>query len=612
MKKRLIYAILMAMALTGCSEGFMTLDPAGSVSKSTLSNYKGVQMMITGMYARLYGGSPSNNLSNIVWGDCLGGDTNKASTPTDQPAWGSLEQYQIVNNNSYIKVKWQKCYEGIHRSNEVISVANSCEDELRSHKGMEKDFYTETVAEARFLKGLWHFEIIKMFGAAVPYVSVEDYDSATDPMVSNVDENGNYIYTWQNAADDLIFAAENLPSYWNNANKGRANKWAAKAYLAKLYLYWSSPYNGTNATNTSKLNEAKALFKDIIDNGVDPSGQKYKLAPDFETLFVAAVSDWTGESVFDVQQTISGTQTTTNRINTDFNSLTGAIKGKGIGFSNISSDLVHSYMVDANGLPMFDYRDYPQSMSTYYPSSDLITTNLDIYTDPRVDVTVGRFGVPYWDWGTPGVREGGTSPWIRDVSFGGLYLNKKMAEKQSDLGTLSVATSVGSTAKNFHLLRYADVLLMYAECCIRTDDLETAREYINLVRARAANGYIHADNTTKGTYVFEDMVNNKSYEGAAGNYRIGLYKDSFKNTDEAWRALRRERRLEFGQEGHLWFDLCRWGIAAQEINSYAKYEKNVLPRYESVNYNSKWICMPMPFDEINTMMGKLVQNENWK
>ena len=96
-----------------------------------------------------------------------------------------------------------------------------------------KDNYTETIAQARFFRAFWHFEVVKLFGAAVPYVDDLAMQENVNPQVSNVDESGNYIYIWDKIIDDLQFAYDNLPDRWTT-DKGRINKWAAGALLAKV------------------------------------------------------------------------------------------------------------------------------------------------------------------------------------------------------------------------------------------------------------------------------------------------------------------------------------------------------------------------------------------
>jgi hypothetical protein len=269
--------------------------------------------------------------------------------------------------------------------------------------------------------------------------------------------------------------------------------------------------------------------------------------------------------------------------------------------------------VDDKGLPFLD-KSYQDFNPLTIMESAIPKTDLAAYTDPRLDVNVGRFNVPYWDWSIPTTTDG----WVRDVGNGGLYLNKKNIPRKADKGNLSVSTVTGSSAKNFHLIRYADVLLMYAEVLIETGDHQGAREYVNQVRARAANSYVKAVDPvtmeeTTSIYILDDKVNNTTQSNAAANYRIGLYPESqFATKESALEALRFERKLELALEGHRWYDLARWGIVYEELTNYIQYEQQYLPKFANSVYNRNWVTLPIPYNQIITMEGVLVQNENWK
>lgn len=64
------------------------------------------------------------------------------------------------------------------------------------------------------MRGFYLFDGNQNFGAAIPYVSLEDYESSVNPLISNVDESGNYIYIWEQVAEDLQYAYDNLPGAW--------------------------------------------------------------------------------------------------------------------------------------------------------------------------------------------------------------------------------------------------------------------------------------------------------------------------------------------------------------------------------------------------------------
>lgn len=621
--KHIIITIASALAVLGtavsCSD-FLDVKPVANKSETDFANYDGVNQLVTGMYAKLNTTTSlvsfwvpfSATLTNYVYGDVMGGDANKGSAFSDQPDFTSLEIYNFTNDNSYLHQKWEVCYNGVFTANNVIKVSDLCKSDLEKISGENKDFYSETVAQARFMRAFWHFEIVKLFGAAVPYVSDKDMESDSDPKVSNVDENGNYIYIWDKIADDLQYAYDNLPDYWS-AEPGRVNKWAAACLLAKVRLFQSSPYNGTNGTSDHWA-EARKILEDVLANGKDSKGTKYRLADTYETLFTAGESDWTGESVFDIQATISGTVDETACINGGANiGLAGALGTGGWGFYQPSDDLANCHRVNSEGLPMMDdsYRSLPGL--TTLSAGNVPHTDLTAYTDPRIDVSMGRFNVPYMDWSVPTTLDG----WIRDVTNGGPYLNKKNLPKKADQGSLSVSTTTCSSTKNYHVIRFADVLLWYAECLIHDGEYAEAGKYINHVRSRAAKGYIMAVNPNTmeagtSTYVFDDKVDGVSKPNAAANYRIGLYPDSqFADEAGATMALRWERRIGLAMEGHRWYDLVRWGVAPDVLNSYVSYERTLLNKYENSVYGSKWATMPIPFEEIRIMRGVLVQNENW-
>ncbi|MCC8134078.1 MAG: RagB/SusD family nutrient uptake outer membrane protein [Tannerellaceae bacterium] len=618
MKKLAIYSIFTAwFALTACSD-FLQVDPVGAVTEDDLLNQEGIEMVITGMYSSLYSSSSdthyfSSTLSNYAYGDVMGGSANKGSTYTDQSAFTNLETYVVTADNSYLNEKWQRLYEGVYRSNVVISMADKIQEELAALSGESGNYYTETIAQARFFRGFWHFEGVKLFGAAIPYVGTEEYLSSVNPQVSNVDASGNYIYIWDNIIEDLQYAYDNLPDTWGS-EQGRVNKWAAGAMLAKVKMYQSSPYNGTNGT-TNRWSEVKSLLEEIIASGKDNKGTGYRLADTYEELFVAGESDWTGESIFDIHHTISGTQENTNCINGTYHiGMSGALGTSGWGFYQPSYDLVNSYIVDDQGLPLIDGSYQAMDPLTTEDANGFPVTDLEVYTDPRLDITVGRFQVPYWDWSIPSTTDG----WIRDVTNGGYYMNKKTIPKKADKGSLSVSTITCSSAKNFHLIRYADLLLWYAEALIETGDYQEARNYINQVRARAAGSYIQAADPetmdpATSPYIMEDLVNGTTGVNAAGNYRVGLYPASLFNSYESAHAvLSFERKVELAMEGHRWYDLARWGIIYDEITNYINYEQQFLTKYNGKAYGRNWVTLPIPYDQIITMEGVLVQNENWK
>ena len=133
-------------------------------------------------------------------------------------------------------------------------------------------------------------------------------------------------------------------------------------------------------------------------NGKDNNGTKYKLADTYEELHIAGEADWTGESVFDIQMAITGTVEETSSINGPWHiGFNGALGTGGWGFYQPSNDLVNSHIVDANGLPMMDGQYKNSPALTTLDANNIPHTDLTVYTDPRLDVSTGRFNTPFWD-----------------------------------------------------------------------------------------------------------------------------------------------------------------------------------------------------------------------
>ena len=605
MKKVLLYSAFALGTLTmstGCGDNFLLLTPVSSTSEATLSDAAGLDYLLTGAYSSFNsmlssaGGMGEASLTNWVWGDIAGGDANKGSTASDQPDLTQIETWAWSTANGYIKNRWDAVYESVKRCNAVISLATKLADQLPNAN--------EVIAQAKFIKGFWMFEGIRVYGPAIPYVTVEDFEASTDPQVSNVDESGNYVYIWSKVEQDLKDAIDGLPETWGG-DYGRATKWQAKAVLAKLYLYWASPYDGSAGYgDSSKYALAKTYLDDIITSGVDAKGQKYTLADTYDALWHYETSDWTGESVFDVQFTFNGnTSQTASPHHTHATEFSGALGYGGWGFYQPSYEFVNNHIVDANGLPL-SFAEYTAHKPLTTPNTD--QTDLSIFTDPRLDVSAGRFGVPYQDYGIPS----GLSSFVRDSGNGGVYLNKKQHGWKAERAG-AATTNPTSTAMNYHVIRFADILLMRAEVAYFEGDYTTVIDIVNQIRTRAAKGFVAAEEGTVGSYSMENLVDGKTVAGAAANYRIGLYPASYATADKAWDALEREIRLEFGMEGHRWFDIARWGKVAERLNAYAKAESKYLGKFINT-YQSNWVNFPIPQSEIQTAQGRFVQTPAWK
>ena len=552
--------LLAAVIVYACSQK-LNLQPQGSLIQTNVTNNSGVQGLLIGAYTLLSGeDDPGQNLgngsaaSNYVYGNGCADDAYKGSTPSDQADAIPLMTWSLAESgtSSYLDEKWVALYNGIQRSNDVIRT-------LRLSPSISPADTVEYEAEARFLRGFYHFEGVKIF-KNFPWVNEFIQYSSNNLDVPNY-VNGSYINIWPDIVADLSYAANNLPG--TQPNKGQVNKWAAMAFLAKAYMY------------QHEYDSALTLLTQVITQGTTAQGTPYALEPIYESNFNPAQKNGS-ESVFACQASVNdGSSTATNggdgdtgdELNFPYNNGPGCC-----GFNNPSWNLVQAFKTDANGLPLLDgsYNNNPLI-------SDPVEAPWAGTVDPRLDWVVGRPGEPYFDWGTI------DSTWVRDLEDDGPFVPKKNAYAKSQVGTYSSTETVfwGAAevdANNVNLCRFADVLLWAAECEAQAGNLDQAETYVNMVRTRAANpaGFVYLNatyNASTSTYTPQTT------QGA--NYAVNPYPaGAFSAQGQAYAisAIQMERRLELGMEGHRFFDLARWdngsGTMAATLNAYVGVEKN--------------------------------------
>ncbi len=607
--KKIKYKILIPAVLAGlvilaaCSKSFLDKPPLGTLNPDIIANEAGVQGLLIGAYSLVDGngskgdGNYGSAASNWGYGGVASDDAYKGSDPTDVNDFAPFEKFvSLTPTNGAVPQKWNLCYSGIQRCNDVMNTMALATD-------ISADKQLIITAQARFLRAFFHMELKKVFNN-VPYVDETINKDNTD-ITNTVD-------IWPKIEEDLNFAVGNLPETFGEV--GRANVWAAKAYLAKAYMF------------QQKYSQAYPILQDIIANGKTTGGTKYALLPHYYSNFNPAQKN-NAESIFAAQTSVhdgssedwggSPNGNYGDILNFPYNGGPGAC----CGFYNPSQDLANAYKTDANGLPLLD-ESYATGLKVSDPTTPYTGT-----LDPRLDWAAGRPGIPYLDWGKhPG------DAWIRNpINDGHLSPKKNVyALSQKDAFTDVGSAYWGPTelvANNVLLIRFADVILWAAECAVQANDIPTAMNYVNMVRARAANptGWVYKyPKKPDGNGGFVDDVS--SYDAAsatykdqttpADNYKIGLYTAATFTAANAMKAVEFERRLELSMEGHRFFDLVRWGIAATTINTYIAREKAARPLKSDANFTAgKNEYFPIPQGEIDNLNAdgttRLVQNPGY-
>lgn len=567
MKRKWLMAswVISGLLITSsCGDEFLDRPPQGAYGLNDVITPAGAEAVLVGAYGALDGipvqGSEwRGSVHAWVFGDIASDDAHKGTDAGDQPEQTFIERYVWLETNEHVWSKWGAIYNGVSRANKALQVLAQV-NETEAPVSAERT--AQFIAEARFLRGLYHFEAKRMWNK-IPYYDEVTYNSL-DPnsvKISNTED------AWPKIEADFAAAMEVLPE--TQTEKGRPTRYAAMAFLAKCYMFQGFDV-ATGAARLDKLQQAKPLLDAIIASG------KYTLTGvNYHDNWSADAANRNNkESVFEVQYSVTAAADGGGGAGMDLAWPYNNGPGGCCGFYQPSQNLVNAHQTE-NGLPLLDTFN-----ATDVPNDNGINSSADFAPyagplDPRLDWSVGRRSIPYLDWGTHPGRD-----WIRDQAYGGTYSPKKHIPERRNTG---ISGNLKRSGNNYRMLRYAHVLLWRAEVAVEEADLETARTLVNQVRARAANpaGFVlKADGTPAANYVVSE------YPG-------------FPDQDYARKAVRFEHRLEFAMEGTRFFDLVRWGIAAETLNAYVAKESIRRTYLSSAQFiKGQHEYYPIPFQEI--------------
>ena len=558
MKNFITLFLSATLLLVSCSDDFTDINPVGALSDASLQNATGVDLLLVGAYSMLDGirqghGEDWHPTGDNWWLDVLSDEAHKGSTDGDQPDLLTLELYTWDTTNPYILNKWRAIFAGINRSNSVISLIESSED---------PSLFTTEMAQARFLRGHYNFELQKMW-VNVPFISAENFAASE----FNQSNNGPI---WSEIEADFSYAASNLPTSrgGNYSEPGRPIKTTAQAFLGKALLY------------QGKWAEASTNLDAVVSSG------DYALATDYFSNFRSDGENGP-EMMFSIQFASDGGQSfQANRggtLNFPVGPMTG---GLCCGFYQPAQNLANAFQTDENGLPLSNWASSDIANDAGISETEAFTPHTGPL-DPRIDYTIGRRGIDYNGFG---VFTGKDNIRASFTDISGPYAGKKNMYTAGDSDNRGTGGwGEQRTGINYHIMRYADVLLMAAEAAVETGNLEKARGLVNQVRKRAMNSP-RADTSP--------------------NYVIDTYNSTWTDQSAARTAVRHERRVELGMEGHRLFDLRRWGTMVETLNAYIVHEGRTIPPFKArANaVSSKHMALPIPLDAIDQSEGALKQN----
>jgi hypothetical protein len=515
-------------------------------------------------------GSAVGHTTNWLWGSIRSDDAYKGGQgQTDQAGLDRIERFEPMQvTEGQVNNPWIRFFEAISRANLAIKILNEVNES-------EYPKRVERIAEMRFLRGHNYFRLAKLW-KNVPWID----ENTTDYLkVSNRELSRDELYN--KIAADFDFSKQNLPDVQQEI--GRASAVAAAAYLAKTRLYQAyeqDEQHNLTTINPTRLEEVITYCNYVIESG------KHALNDDFAKNWVFEYEN-SNESVFAVQYsqddgTERGRRNFSHNLNYGMNREYGCCS-----FHQPSHNLVNAFKTSSAGLPLFetfndDWLENPADYNGYA-------------FDPRLGHTVGIPNHPF-KYDPLFIFQ---SNWVSRPTTYGAHLSMKEAEHYSSPAYMAFG-SRRATARNWDIIRYADVLLWKAEALVELGRQDEALPFINMLRTRAQNS-----------------VKRLALPGGgyAVKYVVELYKPGVNivwNQSNARTALRWERRLEFATESPRFFDLVRWGIAAETLNNYFEIEaeRRIFLRNARFTKN-KHEYLPIPQNQIVLSEGVYQQNSNY-
>jgi len=585
MKK--IYNLILITILSGslmtmfsCKKDFLIKEPPGSAAGSVMESPEGVEALLIGAYSNLQGRSRFGGAMGTDWtyGGGASDDCYKGTSTGDQNNYNAVERYECLPSNAYMQDRWQDCYDGVARTNIVLSFLWTTQ---QGDRPLDDARATEVEAEAKFLRAWFHFKATMTF-EKIPYViTQEELGEGQLPEEIPNDTEG-----WDQIEADLQFAIDNLPGDHPMGEVGRATKWAAMAVMAKAHLY------------QGEYDLAAPLLDAII------TSNQFSLVDNYYDNFDMTTEN-NSESIFEIEAATSGSNHSALLLAGPTMHQSGPA-GLGWGFYQPSQNLFEAFQVSEDGLPVLDVASRDplendmgiKSADEFHPTQHLL--------DPRVDWTISRRGVDFLGWG---ICEG--MSWIRQQDNGGPYMTKKFMHKKEN-ASLNAYGRGFDNGKNFRAFRYSHILLWRAECYVENNELDQARQLVNQIRERAKGSDQVMGLVT--TYKFDGSPVDIDWTKPAANYKIESYPagaDAFSTQEKARKAVRLEERLEFATEGMRFFDLRRWGISDQVLNAYIAQDVKFRSFLTGAIYNpSEDDYWPLPQSQLD-IQPSLTQDPAW-
>ena len=525
--KKLVLVPAAVLAMTGCNESdFLSFtNPNEYVEDTYWSSEANAQAAMATIY------SPIRSQMYGYFGGYTGWHTMNRADDTWFILGEEAHNWQpatFTNTPNTAESDFGRIYNTINRANVLLN---------NIHKvNMDQTKMNELIGEASFLRGYAYFLLVTNFGD-VPLRLVSAAESLEETMKPSSPEAD----IWKQVEADFKTAKEYLPITRPSDEAGRVTKGTAIAYLGKTYNY------------LKRYEEGEAELKTIMQ-----SPYTYDLTENFEDNFTE-YTELNKESIFELVYEgkygsgtwgAEGPNDTQGWVIPNF----AGPQGTGGWFEWMpTASIVDDFIVEerpAGSDTRFDKRMYT---SFFWKHSDYETTVEDgaWFGDMSFD--------EIWEaCATKRLRGEPDYPTISGKP--GRFLIKKFTNFYKNEAEANSMYNQANQNNNLRVMRFAEVLLLHAEACIKTNKLAEAAADLTRIRDRA-----------------------------------GLAKKTWNGADELWEEMVHQNELEFFFEGHRFFDLKRWYSYEEMKQIFVKNKKQ-----GAENFQPKHFYLPIPQNELNT------------
>lgn len=475
MKKTVLILSVLSTILFGSCSGFLDVKSNNVVSADALTE-ENLEALISPLYNSVWFNFNNNFIIGI-------GDGMSYNVDHNADYVGDYSHLTVTALTPSLGDAWNSFYKVVQNANKVIITINSM--------AADEALKTEGIAEARFMRGLAYWYLTSLWRNVI--ISDNPTPLVTNPLVNAHRAQD----VWEFAIRDLEFAAKYLPE--TSSGNGRLNRYSAFGMLSRIYLDYAGFKAAGDSGNANVgtrdavyLDLAKKAAQKVVDSGT------FDLMPNFPDLFMIDNNN-NVESMFALQWMpgLDGRQE-----NQPTNSTCSFVACHAL----ISGGEAWGTEVEATWNMLQEFTD---------------GTDKDLIRRKATFMGAGDF-YPELNKSGGGFRYGwGNDPEKPEYNGGGATPHGRVNVKKGITGNLEDNPAIGprNSGLNTYMLRYAEVLLNYADATLGNNDNTSdavALEYFNKVRTRAG------------------MPEKSSI---------------------TWEDLRRERRVEFCFEGRYWYDL---------------------------------------------------------